>query len=90
VLCAGSVLLLVEDVSTRIVNGALVGVLVGWQASPSGVWLFPGLTNLSFLLREKLAGVLIIPSSWGSQLDGDLNHSSPHRAAISVLQKLFF
>jgi hypothetical protein len=25
--------------------------------------------NLGFLLREKLADVLIIPSSWGSQLD---------------------
>jgi hypothetical protein len=41
--------------------------------------VFPGLTNLGFLLREKLAAVLIIPSSWGSQLDGDLNHQ--HRAA---------
>jgi hypothetical protein len=40
---------------------------------------FPGLTNLGFLLREKLAAVLIIPSSWGSQLDGDLHHQ--HRAA---------
>jgi hypothetical protein len=29
VLCAGSALLLVEDESTRIINGALVGVLVG-------------------------------------------------------------
>jgi hypothetical protein len=37
------------------------------------------LTNLGFLLREKLAAVLIIPSSWGSQLDGDLHHQ--HRAA---------
>jgi hypothetical protein len=27
--------------------------------------------NLGFLLREKLAVVLIIPSSWGSQLDGE-------------------
>jgi hypothetical protein len=27
--------------------------------------------NLGFLLREKLAAVLIIPSSWGSQLDGE-------------------
>jgi DNA-directed RNA polymerase subunit H (RpoH/RPB5) len=35
---------------------------------------FFGLTNLGFLLREKLAAVLIIPSSWGSQLDGDLHH----------------
>jgi hypothetical protein len=30
--------------------------------------------NLDFLLREKLAAVLIIPSSWGSQLDDDLYH----------------
>jgi hypothetical protein len=37
------------------------------------------LINLGFLLREKLAVVLIIPSSWGSQLDGDLHHQ--HRAA---------
>jgi hypothetical protein len=29
--------------------------------------------NLGFLLREKLVAVLIIPSSWGSELDGDLN-----------------
>jgi hypothetical protein len=29
VLCAGSTLLLVEDVSTSVVNAALVGVLVG-------------------------------------------------------------
>jgi hypothetical protein len=30
--------------------------------------------NLGFLLREKLAAMLIKPSSWGSQLDGDLHH----------------
>jgi hypothetical protein len=41
-------------------------ILVGHQ-----VWLFPtGSINLGFLLREKLATVLIIPSSWGSQLGG--------------------
>jgi hypothetical protein len=27
--------------------------------------------NLGFLLREKLAAVLIIPSSWGSQLNSE-------------------
>jgi hypothetical protein len=38
-------------------------------------------TNLGFLLREKLAAVLIIPSSWGSQLNGDLHqHTVPHQA----------
>jgi hypothetical protein len=31
-------------------------------------------------LREKLAAVLIIPSSWGFQLDGDLHqHTVPHQ-----------
>jgi hypothetical protein len=36
--------------------------------------------NLGFLLREKLDAVLIIPSSWGSQLDGDLHqHTMPHQ-----------
>jgi hypothetical protein len=31
-------------------------------------------------LREELAAVLIIPSSWGSQLDGDLHqHTMPHQ-----------
>jgi hypothetical protein len=41
------------------------------------------LTYLGFLPREKLAAVLIRPSSWGSQLDVDLHH---HRAAK---QRLF-
>jgi hypothetical protein len=30
-----------------------------------------GSINLGFLLRENLAAIFIIPSSWGSQLDGD-------------------
>jgi hypothetical protein len=35
--------------------------------------------NLGFLLREKLAAMLIIPSSWGFQLDSDLHqHTVPH------------
>jgi hypothetical protein len=33
-----------------------------------------GSINLGFLLREKLAAVLIIPSSWGSKLAGHFNH----------------
>jgi hypothetical protein len=35
---------------------------------------FLDMINLGFLLREKLAIVVTIPSSWGSQLDGDLHH----------------
>jgi hypothetical protein len=34
--------------------------------------LFPfGSINLGFLLRENLAAIFIIPSSWGSQLDSE-------------------
>jgi hypothetical protein len=42
--------------------------------------------NLGFLLREKVAAVLIIPSSWGSQLDGDLHqHTVPHQDSFLAL-----
>jgi hypothetical protein len=41
------------------------------------------LTNLGFLLREKVAAMLITPSSWGSQLDGDLHqHTVPHQESF--------
>jgi hypothetical protein len=39
------------------------------------------LIKLGFLLRENLAAIFIIPSSWGFQLDGALNYQ--HRAASS-------
>jgi hypothetical protein len=43
---------------------------------------FPfGSINLGFLLRESLAAIFIIPSSWGSQLDGAFHNQ--HRAASS-------
>jgi hypothetical protein len=78
VLCAGSALLLVKDALTSIVNNALAGVSLGLQASPSGVWLFHGYDKPWFLNEGKFATVLIIPSSWGSQMNGDLHQ---HRAA---------
>jgi hypothetical protein len=38
--------------------------------------------NLGFLLRENLAAIFIIPSSWGFQLDGALHyHTVPHHTA---------
>ena len=44
---------------------------------------FPfGSINLGFLLRENLAAIFIIPSSWGSQLAGHFHHH--HRAASST------
>jgi hypothetical protein len=43
---------------------------------------FPfGLINLGFLLRENLAAIFIIPSSWGSQLDGE-KLSTPYRIKL--------
>jgi hypothetical protein len=54
VLCAGSALLLAEDESTSIVNGALVGVLLSQSASPSVVCpSSPRLTYLGFLTEGK-------------------------------------
>jgi hypothetical protein len=54
VLCAGSALLLAEDESTSVVNGALVGVLLTQSASPSVVCLSsPRLTYLGFLTEGK-------------------------------------
>jgi hypothetical protein len=35
-----------------------------------------------FLTEVKLAAVLIIPSSWGSQLVGDLYQHRPHQAVF--------
>jgi hypothetical protein len=39
--------------------------------------------NLGFFLREKLTDVLIIPSYWGSQLDGE-KLSTPRRINASL------
>jgi hypothetical protein len=39
--------------------------------------------NLGFFLREKLAAIFIIPSSWGSQLAG---HFTAPSIAINKLQ----
>jgi hypothetical protein len=53
VLCAGSTLLLVEDALTHyIINGALVGVSLGYQASPSVVWLLPLLIDKPWFPTE--------------------------------------
>jgi hypothetical protein len=49
---------------------------------------FPfGSINLGFLLRENLAAIFIIPSSWGSQLDGAF-HYQHHAASSSFLVPL--
>jgi hypothetical protein len=43
--------------------------------------VFPGYDKSWYLTEEKFVDVLIIPLSWGSQLDGDLHQ---HRAASSI------
>jgi hypothetical protein len=49
---------------------------------------FPfGSINLGFLLRENLDAIFIIPSSWGSQLDGALHYQ--YRAASITICLLF-
>jgi hypothetical protein len=74
VLCAGSTLLLAKqslDEAPYKLFGAVVkpAGITFWSLAFS-YWI----DNLGFLLREKLAAIFIIPSSWGSQLDGDLHH----------------
>jgi hypothetical protein len=72
VLCAGSTLLLVEDESTSVVNGALVRVLLNQSASPSVVLSALLLIDKTLVskLMENLAVIFITPSSWGSQRAG--------------------
>jgi hypothetical protein len=49
--------------------------------------LFPfGSINLGFLLRENLAAISIIPSSWGSQLDGE--KITPPQASLTFFHMI--
>jgi hypothetical protein len=80
VLCAGSTLPLAKqslDEAPYKLSGAVAKLAGITFLSLTFSWIR---LNLGFLLREKLAAVLIIPSSWGSQLDGDLHqHTVPHQ-----------
>jgi hypothetical protein len=62
--CAGSALLLAEDESTSVINGALVGVLLSQSTSPSVVIVCssPERLNLGFLTEGKLDAIFIKPS----------------------------
>jgi hypothetical protein len=60
--CAGSALLLAEDESTSIVNGALVGVLLSQSASPSVVIISP--LQDRHTLVSKLRENLLLHSSY--------------------------
>jgi hypothetical protein len=59
------------DVAPYKLSGAIAKLasITFWSLAFSWIRL-----NLGFLLGEKLAAVLIIPFSWGSQLDGDLHY----------------
>jgi hypothetical protein len=76
VLCAGSALLLAKDESTSVVNGALVGVSLGYQASPLVVLSALLLIDIPWFLTEGKD--LLLCSSYFplgvSQLPGHNNH----------------
>jgi hypothetical protein len=74
VLCAGSTLLLVQskalDEAPYKLSGAVVKLAyITFRRLAFSYWI----DKPSFLTEGKLIAVLIIPSSWGSQLDGDLH-----------------
>jgi hypothetical protein len=88
VLCAGSMLLLVQskalDEAPYKLFGAVVklGSITFWSLAFSYWFDKPW-----FLTEGKLATMLIIPSSWGSQLGGYLPASMPHDKGHFVLTK---
>jgi hypothetical protein len=74
VLCAGSTLPLakqsLDEAPYKLSEAVTKLESITFLSLAFSYWI----DNLGFLLRENLAAVLIIPSSWGSQLDGDLHH----------------
>jgi hypothetical protein len=85
VLCAGSTLPLTKqslDEAPYKLSGAVAKLAsITFLSLAFSYWI----DNLSFLLREKLAAIFIIPSSWGSQLAG---HFTALSIAINVLLPL--
>jgi hypothetical protein len=83
VLCAGSTLLLVQskalDEAPNKLSGAVAKLAdITFSSLAFSYWF----DNPWFLTEGKLAAVLIIPSSWGSQLG---SHLHQHHTAINVL-----
>jgi hypothetical protein len=77
VLCAGSTLLLVQSKALDEAPYKLFGAItklasITFLSLPFSYWF----DKPQFLTKGKLATVLIIPSSWGSQLGGYLPASS--------------
>jgi hypothetical protein len=74
VLCAGSTSLLVQSKSLDEAPYKLSGDIAKLAGITFRSLAFSYWTNKPWFLTEgKFAAVLIIPSSWGSQLDGDLH-----------------
>jgi hypothetical protein len=72
VLCAGSTLLLAKQ-SLDEVPYKLSGAVTKLAGITFRRLAFSWTDKPWFLTEGKLIAVLIIPSSWGSQLDGDLH-----------------
>jgi hypothetical protein len=83
VLCAGSTLLLAKQSLDEVPYKLSVAVAKLAGITFWSIDFFLDSINLGFFLREKLAVVLIIPSSWGSQLDGE-KLSTPRRINTTV------
>jgi hypothetical protein len=84
VLCAGSTLLLVQskalDEAPNKLSGAIAKLAgITFTSLAFSYWF----DKPWFLTEGKLAAVLIIPSSWGSQLGGHL-HQHPHRIQFAA------
>jgi hypothetical protein len=88
VLCAGSTLLLVQskalDEAPYKLSGAVAKLAsITFSSLPFSYWF----DKPRFLTKGKLATVLIIPSSWGSQLGGYLPTSPTTHVLFDFLPK---
>jgi hypothetical protein len=74
VLCAGSTLPLakksLDEVPYKLSEAVAKLAGITFSRISSSYWI----DNLGFLLRKKLAAILITPCSWGFQLAGHLLH----------------
>jgi hypothetical protein len=73
VLCAGSTLLLVQSKALDEAPYKLSGAIAKLASITFLSLTFSWTDKPWFLTEGKFAAILIIPSSWGSQRDGDLH-----------------
>jgi hypothetical protein len=84
VLCAGSTLLLVQSKALDEAPYKLSGAIAKLAYITFRRLAFSWTDKPWFLTEGKFATVLIIPSSWGSQLDGDIT-STPCRIKMTTI-----